>query len=310
MLLIRKILPFSLLSFFLAVFVWYLAKQGAETVEISFFVPLVFKNLSPNMEITSDIPSVIRISGRITRRQSSDFNPAGLQAVVDLANTDSGTFQYTLNKQNIPTPDTVTIVQITPAQIDLIIEELSEKTVTIRPRFQGQLKVGKILQGIEVEPNTVKLKGPKTILETVDSVFTSDIDLENINQTGSMIVRLDLPNPKLQLLNQDVDAYMAHIQVSNLPIRRKFENVAIYLTNPTYVSLINPKNFTLYVEGAEEILKDLDASQLYGSIDLSNYKPGSHKVQPEAILPAGVSPLQQWPIISLWVKPQKLSVAE
>ncbi|MBF0279160.1 MAG: hypothetical protein HQM13_15285 [SAR324 cluster bacterium] len=310
MLFIRKFLPFSLLSFFLAVFVWYLAKQGAESVEISFFVPLVFKNLPPNMQITSDLPSVISVSGRITRRHSSDFNPAGLQAVVDLTNAESGIFQYTLKKQNIPTPDTVTIVQINPSQVDLFIEEIAEKTVTIRPRFQGQMKSGKILQGIDVEPNTVRLTGPKTILETVDWIFTSDIDLENINQTAAMIVRLNLPNPKLQFLNQDVDAYIAHIKVANLPITRKFEDVAIYLTNQTYITLINPKTFTLYVEGPEEILKDLDSSQLYGSIDLSNYEPGSHKVQPEAVLPQGIETLQQWPIISLWVKPQKLQIDE
>ena len=307
---IKKILPFSLLSFLLAIFVWYLAQQGRESVEISFFVPLVFQNLPTDMQITSEVPAVINVSGRITRRHSDDLNPTDIQAVVDLTNVTPGTFQYLLTEQNISAPKVVSIVRINPSQINLLVEEVIEKTLTIRPRYEMELQPGKIFEGIEVIPETVRVQGPKSVLEKIETIYTQQIDLANINRTADMIIRLDLPAPSLRFLDENVENYIAHIMISSEPIKKRFDDVAIYLVNPTHISVTNPTHFNLYVEGPEEILNYLDSSNFYGRIDLSEYKPGSHWVQPQAVLPAGVTLLQQWPKISLWVKPQKLPTVE
>ena len=307
MLKIKKILPFALLSFLLASFVWFLAKQGAESVEISFFVPLVFINLPPHMQITSDVPSVVSVSGRILRRYSNNFNPSALQATVDLTNAKSGLFQYTLTEQNIPISESVSVARIIPGQIELMIEEIVEKQLTIRARYQGQLQAGKILQGIEISPDTVKVKGPQSVLQGIESVFTNEIDLQNINRSIVMLVSLDLPDPNIQFLDNVNDSYIANVKVSSLPVRKRFDDVAILLLNQSHVSVTNPTAFNLFVEGPEELMNNLESSQIYGTIDLLQYEPGSYWVQPEAILPEGISLLQQWPKISLWVKPTKLS---
>ncbi len=306
MLKIKKILPFALLSFLLASFVWFLAKQGGESVEISFFVPLVFINLPAHMQITSDVPSVVGVSGRILRRYSNNFNPSAFQATVDLTNARSGLYQYTLTEQNIPISESISVAHIIPAQIELMIEEIIEKQLTIRARYQGQLQSGKILRGIQILPETVKVKGPQSVLQNIDAVFTNEIDLQHINRSLEMIVSLDLPDPNLQILDDGIDSYIANVLVSSLPVRKRFDKVEILLLNQNYVSVTNPTEFNLFVEGPEELVNNLEPSQIYGTIDLVQYKPGSYWVQPEAILPEGISLLQQWPKISLWVKPTKL----
>ncbi len=307
MLKIKKILPFALLSFLLASFVWFLAKQGGESVEISFFVPLVFINLPAHMQITSDVPSVVSVSGRILRRYRNNFNPSALQATVDLTNARSGLYQYTLTEQNIPISESISVAHIIPAQIELMIEEMIEKQLTIRARYQGQLQSGKILRGIQIFPGTVKVKGPQSVLQSIDAVFTNEIDLQDINSSLEMIVSLDLPDPNLQISDDGIDSYIANVMVSSLSVRKRFDNVEILLLNQNYVSVTNPTEFNLFVEGPEELVNNLEPSQIYGTIDLVQYKPGSYWVQPEAILPEGISLLQQWPKISLWVKPTKLS---
>ena len=307
MLKIKKILPFALLSFLLASFVWFLAKQGGESVEISFFVPLVFINLPAHMQITSDVPSVVSVSGRILRRYRNNFNPSALQATVDLTNARSGLYQYTLTEQNIPISESISVAHIIPAQIELMIEEMIEKQLTIRARYQGQLQSGKILRGIQIIPGTVKVKGPQSVLRSIDAVFTNEIDLQDINSSLEMIVSLDLPDPNLQISDDGIDSFIANVMVSSLSVRKRFDNVEILLLNQNYVSVTNPTEFNLFVEGPEELVNNLEPSQIYGTIDLVQYEPGSYWVQPEAILPEGISLLQQWPKISLWVKPTKLS---
>lgn len=118
--------------------------ESRESVEISFFVPLVFQNLPTDMQITSEVPAVINVSGKITRRHSNEFNPTDIQALVDLTNVNPGTFQYVLTERNISAPKEVSIVRINPNHINLLVEEVIEKTLTIRPRYETQLKPGKI----------------------------------------------------------------------------------------------------------------------------------------------------------------------
>lgn len=305
---IQKMLPFSIISLFLATFVWYSAKQGSQTVEMSFSIQLVFRNLASNMQITSETPSLVHVSGRIAQRNSSNFNPAGIQAIVDLTNTQAGEFQYTLTEENITSPEVIKISRISPTQINLLIEELIEKTLDIRLRFQGRLKEGYILKNIEITPNIVKLTGPKSILEPLNSIFTNEIDLRTINQSQDIIVHLDLPNQNLQFLDQNIDQYKAQITVESLPIRRRFDDVKIELVNQIYETRINPSKFTIFLEGPEEILNNLNASQLLGYIDLKDYEPGNYKYQPKPVIPDDIVLLEQWPKVDVWVISQKLSL--
>lgn len=306
---IKKTLPLILLSFFLATFVWFLAKQGSETIQMHFFPQLVFRNLPSNMQITSEIQPTINVSGRITQRHSNSFNPAGVQAVIDLTGAQAGVLRRTLTRQNITVPEIMAIDTINPSQIELIIEEIVEKNLTIRPRYQGRLKERHVLKNIEIEPSTVTIKGPKSVLETIHSIFTTEIDLQDLNQPAEVLVQLDLPNQKLQFLD-DVETYTAHILVESLPIRKLFDAVPVHLLHQTHETQINPATFNLYLEGPEDLLKSLDSSQLYGTIDLANLKPGSHWVHPPAVIPEGITVLKKWPRISVWVKQQKLITPE
>ncbi len=300
-------LPFKLLSLLLAVFVWYLAEQGAQPEERNFFVPLVFTNFPPNMQITSDVPPRVNISGRIRRRDLRSFDPSEAQAVIDLSNVTAGTFQYTLTDQNISVPKEFSIVRINPSQIELVIEEVVEKEMSIIARYQGQLKKGNILQRIEIVPNVVRLRGAKSLIDPIDSIFTTEINLQDLDQSIELSVGLDIPNKSLEPMNKHVESYKAQITVSSLPIKKVFNDVQVQLMNQKYVTRINPKSITMYLEGPEELLNKMDSSQIFGSVDLTQYPPGSYWVIPEPIIPENITLLQQWPQVSLWVKPQKLS---
>ena len=118
-----------------------------------------------------------------------------------------------------------------------------------------------------------------------------------------MRVDLDLPRGNVQIINQNVDYYTAEVSIKSLPIRKLFGNVPVYLRNMNFVSVINPNTFNVFVEGHENLIKAIDRDQLFGEIDLSTYEPGEYpKVTPKVIAPEGITVLQQWPIVSVWVK--------
>jgi len=291
---------YKLLALILALFVWFLARKSGEPIQMSFYAPVVFKNVSPLFQVTSEPPQ-INIVAHTNSRES--FNPQEIQAVLDLDNAQEGVLSYVLTENNILSPVKVKITRINPSQISVRIEELIEKTFSIKPRYQGTPKKGYLLGNIKIVPDTLNMRGPRSVLEKIDHISTHEIELEDIKESLTMRVELELPRGNVQIIDQNVDFYSAEVTINSLPIKKRFDNVPVYLRNMDYVSVINPNTFNVFVEGSEDLISEIDLEELYGEIDLSYYKPGEYpKVTPKVVTPEGITVLQQWPIVSLWIK--------
>jgi len=294
---------YKVLAVVLAVFVWFLARKSGEPIQMSFYAPVVFKNVSPEFQVTSDPPQVNIV---VHTNSRDSFNPQEIQAVLDLDKAQEGILSYVLTENHILSPVKVEITRIHPSQITVRIEELIEKSFSIKPRYQGTPKKGYLLGDIKIIPDTLTMRGPRSVLEKMEHISAHEIELEGLNESTTMRVDLDLPGGNVQIINQNVDFYTAEVTINSLPIKKRFDNVPVYLRNMDYVSVINPNTFNVFVEGPEYLIQELDRDKLYGEIDLSTYEPGNYpKVTPKVVTPEGITVLQQWPIVSVWVKNEK-----
>lgn len=295
---------YKVLAVVLAVFVWFLARKSGEPIQMSFYAPVVFKNVSPEFQVTSDPPQVNIV---VHTNSRDSFNPQEIQAVLDLDKAREGTLSYVMTENHILSPVKVEITRIHPSQITVRIEELIEKSFSIKPRYQGTPKKGYLLGDIKIVPDNLTMRGPRSVLEKMEHISAHEIELEGLNESTTMRVDLDLPGGNVQIINQNVDFYTAEVTINSLPIKKRFDNVPVYLRNMDYVSVINPNTFNVFVEGPEYLIQELDRDKLYGEIDLSTYEPGNYpKVTPKVVTPEGITVLQQWPIVSVWVKNEKL----
>ena len=294
---------YKVLAVVLAVFVWFLARKSGEPIQMSFYAPVVFKNVSPEFQVTSDPPQVNIV---VHTNSRDSFNPQEIQAVLDLDKAQEGILSYVLTENHILSPVKVEITRIHPSQITVRIEELIEKSFSIKPRYQGTPKKGYLLGDIKIVPDTLTMRGPRSVLEKMEYISAHEIVLEGLNESTTMRVDLDLPGGNVQIIHQNVDFYTAEVTINSLPIKKRFDNVPVYLRNMDYVSVINPNTFNVFVEGPEYLIQELDRDKLYGEIDLSTYEPGNYpKVTPKVVTPEGITVLQQWPIVSVWVKNEK-----
>ena len=299
----RTDVSYKVLAVVMAVFVWFLARKSGEPIQMSFYAPVVFKNGSTAFQVTSNPPQV-NIVAHTNSRES--FNPQEIQAVLDLENAKEGNLSYVLTENHILSPVKVQITRIYPSQITVSIEELIEKTYPIKPRYQGRPKTGYLLGAIKIVPDPLSMRGPRSVLEKLDHISAHEIELEGLKESVTMRVDLDLPGGNVQVIHQDVDYYTAEVTINSLPIRRRFDNIQVQLTNVEYASVINPKTFNVFVEGPEGIIRELDKDDFIGEIDLSTFEPGEYpKVTPKVVTAEGIIVLQQWPIISVWVKNEK-----
>ena len=299
---------FKMLAVVLAIFVWFLARKSGETIQMSFYAPVVFKNVSPVFQVNSDPPQINIV---VLTNSRDSFNPQEIQAVLDLKNAQEGTLSYVLTESHILSPVKVEITRIHPSQITVKIEELIEKSFTIKPRYQGTPKIGYLLGDIKIIPDTLTMRGPRSILEKLEYISTHEIELEDLQKSVSMRVELELPDGNVQIINKNVDYYSAEVNINSLPVRKRFDNVPVYLRNMDFVSVINPNTFNIFVEGPADLVKEIKADELFGEIDLSSYGPGEYpKITPKVVKPDGINVLQQWPIVSLWVKNEKIKPAD
>ena len=291
---------FKVLAVVLAVFVWFLARKSGEPIQMSFYAPVVFKNVSPSFQVTSDPPQVNIV---VLTNSRDSFNPQEIQAVLDLNKAQEGTLSYVLTENHILSPVKVEITRINPSQITVRLEELIEKSFSIKPRYQGTPKKGYLMRDIRIIPDTLTMRGPRSVLEKLEHVSAHEIELEGLKESVTMRVDLDLPTGNVQIIDQDVDFYSAEITIDSLPIKKRFSEVPVFLRNMDYVSVINPGTFNVFVEGPEDLIQELNMDKLYGEIDLSTFEPGEYpKVTPKVVKPDGITVLQQWPIVSVWVK--------
>ena len=294
---------FKVLAVVLAVFVWFLARKSGEPIQMSFYAPVVFKNVSPSFQVTSDPPQVNIV---VLTNSRDSFNPQEIQAVLDLDKAQEGTLSYVLTENHILSPVKVEITRINPSQITVRLEELIEKSFSIKPRYQGTPKKGYLMRDIRIIPDTLTMRGPRSVLEKLEHVSAHEIELEGLKESVTMRVDLDLPTGNVQIIDQDVDFYSAEITIDSLPIKKRFSEVPVFLRNMNYVSVINPGTFNVFVEGPEDLIQELNLDKLYGEIDLSTFEPGEYpKVTPKVVKPDGITVLQQWPIVSVWVKNER-----
>ena len=92
---------YKILALVLALFVWFLARKSGEPIQMSFYAPVAFKNVSPEFQVTSNPPQVNIV---VHTNSRDSFNPQEIQAVLDLDKAEEGTLSYVLTENNILSP--------------------------------------------------------------------------------------------------------------------------------------------------------------------------------------------------------------
>ncbi len=100
------------------------------------------------------------------------------------------------------------ITRIHPSQITVRIEELIEKSFSIKPRYQGTPKKGYLLGDIKIVPDTLTMRGPRSVLEKMEYISAHEIVLEGLNESTTMRVDLDLPGGNIFKNNRCVKTHL------------------------------------------------------------------------------------------------------
>jgi len=186
----------KLTSLLLAAGFW-LAVSSSPPSEVALNVPIIFRNMPANLEISSEnLPSAqIRVRGpeAIVRR----LQAADVSAEIDVTDIKPGERTFDLTHQ-IHVPDRLTIAQVVPSEIHVSFDARATRSVRVEARFIGEAPPG-YKPKFQYDPAAVEITGPQKQVSTVQVATTDPVDITGVVGSLSVARHAYVSDPLIQV---------------------------------------------------------------------------------------------------------------
>ncbi|MBI5967781.1 MAG: TIGR00159 family protein [Deltaproteobacteria bacterium] len=172
---------------------------GQQRVEMWLTIPLEYRNMPANMEISGELVNKVEVGLRGPRGLISGITPEQVRAHVDLSQATGGLNYIRLTTNNISIPLGMEITKLHPSSVRLRLENVKTRAVKVKPQFIGTLPRPLRLKSVWVEPPSIVLQGPESILAKVREIPTQPVDLSLIKENQKINVSVEVDSPQLHI---------------------------------------------------------------------------------------------------------------
>src|ERR1051326_389805 len=206
----------KLISVVLAVMLWMLV--AAETSsEIGMEVPLEFRNIPSQLEITGDTTNVVQVRLRGSPNVIRQISVKDVSTTIDLSKMRPGDKIVPLSPQNVQAPFGAEVIRVNPSSVRFNLERTMTKMVPVVATVMGQpseeFEIGKVT----IDPSKVEVEGPESRVMILESIATVPIRLDRRQTHVEQSADLDVPDPQIRLAHPGP----VNVQVE---LRRKGKN--------------------------------------------------------------------------------------
>lgn len=262
----------KLLALALALLLFVVSRQPVSDVKL-FNVPLEYRGLSPNVEISGDVEQTVSLRVRGPRDLVRGLTPSQLSVVADLSSKEPGERVVQLHAGDVSLPDNnIRVIQIEPASIRLLLEPKLRKRVSVEAQFMGQPAAGLEVYRVNVQPPEVEIEGPQSQLNKIGRLLTETVNLNGRDKNFQATVDVETPHRSLRVLTPS--PIRLSIEIGERRSFIRFRNVPVFwldqppggrlLTNTVEVELYGP-NSAMDALRAKDIRAELTAELISGS---------------------------------------------
>ncbi len=201
----------ALLSVTLALLLWFAFAYRPTTVQRTFVVPIVFRNLPPSLGLEEPIPLEARVTLSGSEQAFRLLDPAGLALSLNLEELEAGVSQIALGEDQLDLPSGISLSQVEPRTVRLEAQRMQPVEVAIRPRTTGSLPDSLELVALIPSPAHITLRAPAAA-DPPATIPTEPIELDTIMESTQVETRLILP-PGLRLPPEQDIGVTVRVQV-------------------------------------------------------------------------------------------------
>lgn len=172
-----------------------------------------------------------------------------------------------------------------PNIVEVSIPVLQTKDVNIEVQTTGEPLNGYTITNVEVNPKTVKIKGTEEVLQKIESIKTSPIDVGYTTKGIQEEAKLILPDGVELVEPVSVVATINVEEVVNTVLDYTFDDVIIF--NLSSELIIDeetiPDKITVEVSGAKSVIQNISNEDVDLNVDLKDLEAGEHEVKLNAL---------------------------
>ncbi|HET9308040.1 MAG TPA: CdaR family protein [Candidatus Sulfotelmatobacter sp.] len=189
----------KLMSLLLATALWLIISRDERPAEVAVRAPIVFQNVPPNLEISSESAPEAQIRVRGPERVIRQLRSNEVQAEIDLADATAQERTFDLTAQQVRHPRELAVVQVVPSQLHLAFDTRLTRDVEVHPRVTGNFANGEQIVKVDSDPARVTITGPRHHVEKIDAATTDPIDATGTRGSAVFTTNVYVPDPLVQV---------------------------------------------------------------------------------------------------------------
>ena len=268
-------LPLKVISVALALLLWFVI--GEKTSERGLSVPVELQNVPRDLELVGEPTNVVDVRVRAAPSVIQRLTPGDVSARIDLSGVREGEHIVHLTSDDIRVPFGVRVVKITPSIITMGFERTMQKTVPIRPRLLGRPALGYEVAEVAAEPGEVRVAGPKSRVQEMESAYTEPVSVESAGSTVVETVNLGLDDPVLRI--QGSPRVRVTARIREVQETRTFDGVEVEVRGGALA--VQPARVRVVLGGPASALARVKPVQVLAYVDAARVKNGTASVAVE-----------------------------
>ncbi len=258
-------------------------------------VKVVQTNLSQDFEngklvIMEGATDKIDIKIRGDRKDVSAVKPGNITAIIDMLGV-NGEGDYSLPISVTIPFDGIEIVQKSPSHASMKVDKIVTAEKRINAEVKGVPAEGFVVGDYKLEPESVKLTGPESVINTISNAKTT-IDLVEAESNPESMFKVKLYDVNdNEIINSLITQNIEYVQVKDLLAETKMADVSVNIGSGInnagkkveYTILSSVK---VQLSGDDEILKNIGSISTE-EIDVSDISSET-EVTAKLIIPEGV----------------------
>jgi len=256
-------IPLKIVALVIAIGLFMVVRSDKDAAT-SVFVRVIYTLPSDRVLVSEPVSELkLAIRGPWTRIQRLDERE--LEPIrVDLAHSRDTMLHFTESMVTLPAG--LRVVSMTPTQTKLDFEPRAERELPVQPLLEGQPQEGFRVTSITVEPDRVRVAGPKRVIQRLERVTTRPFRIADA--TGA--VRDTIALEPLPRGSQYVDAGTVTVTAEIRPaiVERALEGVALRVIGLSRVEgEAEPRSATVILRGPSDLVRRVSPGAIQLTVD-------------------------------------------
>lgn len=253
------------LSLVLAAAFWaYTVSEAKSVKDVS--VPLQFANVPKEfMVVGEDARRVITVEFMGPPDMLKRVREEDVDARVDAGKLQPGPQALELGQEHVRLPSSVAFVRTFPKVVHFALDRRQRDSLPLRPAFTGRAPAGLQVVSWSIEPDTVQVEGPESVLQKIKHLSTQPVPLDGRATDFETPVVPTFSEPDLSVVSQG--PFTLRVVLGEKRAQRTLAGVPVRVLHASLPVTLQPDSIKVMVEGPESLIRGLASEDLSAEVD-------------------------------------------